>query len=442
MSANNRFANRFSLRTNWDTYWFYPAPLFNLAMCRMIIVGYQLGYLFVRDYWDKVLTQASLPTVEFTALPIFKLLNLLFPWEVPPIAFLMAVFVATIAAGILAFIGLKTRLSLLVFALGNLYIQTYLYSFGKVHHSQAVMLITLLLFTLAPVGATLSVDDLSQRLSRNVRRRQFQAFSVLRGESAFARWPLLLVQWLFAFIYLSAALNKLDVDGAGLISSDWMNGYTLRYYLVRDGSQWGSDLGVWLGQFHVLAMIASWVAVCFEATFFLTLVFPRLIWVYIPLGAMFHTGIWMAQRAPFFQYVAIYAVFIPWTVVIKRLANWLKWSAPPRKAELFYDGLSAGGIRTLTALCYFDWFQRVAYRDLGADGTDLAERLSLEKRSETACSSSKLYLVEPDGTVQVGFFALRQVMAYLPPLWPLRSLMFFPGVSAIGSKVYASATAP
>ena len=409
----------------------------------MIIVGYQLGYLFVRDYWSKVLTQASLPTVTFNALPVFELLNAPFPWKVPPSAFLMTVLVATVATGVLAFIGLKTRPSLLVFALGNLYIQTYLYSFGKVHHSQAVMLIALLLFTLTPVGSAVSVDDLRQRLKRNVRRGQFQAFSVLRGESTFARWPLLLVQWLFAFIYLSAALNKLDVDGPGLLSAEWMNGYTLRYYLVRDGSQWGSDLGVWLGQFHVLAIIASWFALFFEVTFFLTLVFPRLIWFYIPLGAMFHTGIWMAQRAPFFQYIAVYAVFIPWTAVVKRIANWLKWSAPSRKADLFYDGLSDRGIQALTVLCYCDWFQRISYHSLAGQGTELlperpAENKLVKRPPEIAHRAERLYLVEADGTEREGFSALYQAMRYLPPLWPILAIMTIPGISNMGAKVYAA----
>ena len=423
-------------KSSWDNYWFYPAPLFNLAICRIIIVGFQLGYLFVRHYWNEVLTRASIPAVDFSPLPIFKLLNSLFPWDVPPTAFLMAVFIATVISGIFSLIGFKTRLSLLIFALGNLYIQTYLYSFGRIHHSQAIMLITLFLFTLAPVGSALSVDDLSWRLKRNVRQNSFQSFSVLQSSSAFARWPLLLVQWLFGLIYLSAAISKLSVDGDGLFSAAWMNGYTLQYYLISDGSQWGSDLGVWLGQFHVPAIVSSWFAVLFEATFFLTLIFPRLIWVYIPLGAALHTGIWMAQRAPFFQYIAIYAVFIPWTAVIKMLSSRLGWQDEPRKAELFYNGQSDRCIRILTLLCYFDWFGRIQYHDLAGDKSaqwQAPSKITLQR------PVADLYLAGPKGTVQ-GFFALRKVIGYLPPLWPLLAVMYIPGISAVGEKVYALAT--
>lgn len=432
MSASNPITQK----NFWDNYWFYPAPLFNLAICRIIVVGFQLGYLFVRHYWNEVLTRASIPAVDFSPLPIFKLLNSLFPWDLPPTVFLMAVFIATVVSGIFSLVGLRTRLSLLVFALGNLYIQTYLYSFGRIHHSQTILLIALFIFTLAPVGSALSVDDLSRRLTRNVRQKSFQAFSVLQSSSAFARWPLLLIQWIFGLVYLSAAINKLSVDGDGLFSTAWMNGYTLQYYLISDGSQWGSDLGVWLGQFHVPAIISSWFAVLFEATFFLTLIFPRLIWVYIPLGAALHTGIWMAQRAPFFQYVALYAVFIPWAAVIKMLSNRLGWQDEQRKAELFYNGRSDRCIRILTILSYFDWFGRIRYHDLARDRSAQVQaqpEIILQK------PLADLYFVGPKSTVE-GFFALRKIISYLPPLWPLLAVMYIPGISAIGEKVYTLAT--
>ena len=433
MSASNPVIRK----SSWDNYWFYPAPLFNLAICRIIIVGFQLGYLFIKHYWNEVLTRASIPAVDFIPLLIFKLLNSFFPWDMPPTAFLMAVFIATTVSGIFSLIGFRTRLSLLFFALGNLYIQTYLYSFGRIHHSEAIMLIALFFFTLAPVGGALSVDDLSWRLKRNVRQKSFQSFSVLQSSSAFTRWPLLLIQWLFGLIYLSAAISKLSVDGGRLFSTAWMNGYTLQYYLISDGSRWGSDLGVWLGQFHVPAIISSWFAVLFEATFFLTLIFPRLIWVYIPLGAALHTGIWLAQRAPFFQYIALYAVFIPWTAVVKMLSNRLGWQSDQRKAGLFYNGQSDKCVWILTMLCYFDWFGRIRYHDIAED---MPAQLQAQPEITLQRPLADLYLIGPKSTVEEGFSALRKIIGYLPPLWPLLAVMYIPGVSAVGEKVYTLAT--
>jgi predicted DCC family thiol-disulfide oxidoreductase YuxK len=435
MIANNRPSQGLKFLNNyWNNYWFYPAPLFNLAISRIIIIGFQLCYLFAEKYLPNVLEQVSIPGRTYSPLPVFQLLNAPFPWDAPPSAFLTAVFFATAISGLLSLIGLMTNVSLWVFAIGNLYLQTYLYSFGSYHHPQALMLISLFVLALSPAGKALSVDDLSQRLKRNLRQRSFQAFNVLKDASAFARWPLLVIQWLFAITYFSAALNKLSVDGAGLFSAKWMNGYTLQYYLMADGLLWNSSLGLWLGQQHILAVMFSWVAILFEATLFLTLIFPSLVWIYIPMGAMFHIGIYMAQRAPFFQYLALYAVFIPWAATIKAISHRLKWSDKRRRAEIFYDGLCPICIRAMTSLCYFDWFQRLDYRDLEVHWPELSQRhphISLED------CRAEMHLLKPDGTVKKGFFAVRDIIKYLPPLWPLLAIAYLPGAAFVGSKIYS-----
>ncbi|MEL6816633.1 MAG: HTTM domain-containing protein, partial [Cyanobacteria bacterium J06598_3] len=250
-----------------------------------------------------------------------------------PNFFLVGVFWLAIVSGVTSLLGVKTRLSLFLFALGNVYMQAYLYSFGSFHHGEAIMLIVLFLFALAPAGGVLSWDSWRHRrggtrvTERGTAQRGIAGRVVesLRPVSVYARWPLLVTQWLFSIVYLSAAVNKVNADGPGLLSAEWMNGYTLQHYLLRDGLQWGSELGVWLGQFHVPAIISSWFAVLFEATFWLVLPFPKLIWLFIPLGYALHIGIWMAQRAPFFHYLALYVVFIPWTAVVKVVATRLGW---------------------------------------------------------------------------------------------------------------------
>lgn len=439
MTAHNKRSNKSSLNAAnvWDTYWFHPAPLFNLALCRIIIVGFQLYYLISRDYWNTVLARAD-AVAKFSPLPTFQLLNAPFPWDAPPSFFLAAILILTLTSGFTSLIGFKSRLSLFFFGLSNLYLQTYLYSFGSFHHGEAILIIVLFLFALAPSGGALSWDDFRQRLNQQKNKRQFQAFNILQGASAYARWPLLVTQWLFSLIYLSAAINKVNADGPGLLSAQWMNGYTLQYYLLRDGSQWGSELGVWLGQFHIPAIISSWFAVIFEATFFLVLPFPKLIWLFIPLGFMLHIGIWMAQRAPFFHYLAVYAVFIPWSAVFKRIGNQLKWTQQSAQAELFYNGKLSSFRPILTTLSYFDWFGRIQFRDLQEEGSQLLQQ---QPSIANEANPDNLYCVEPNGKVKKGFYALRNSMGYSTVLWPLRMVLFLPGVNLLGEKAYRLATA-
>ena len=90
-----------------------------------------------------------------------------------------------------------------------------------------------------------------------------------------------------------------------------MNGYTLQYYLYSDASRRGSAFGLWLARQHTAACVLSWVTILWEGTFFLVLIFPRLVWVYLPLGIGLHAGMALAGVASFPQFMALYAAFIP-----------------------------------------------------------------------------------------------------------------------------------
>jgi len=57
-------------------------------------------------------------------------------------------------------------------------------------------------------------------------------------------------------------------------------------------------------------------ALLFELTFFVVLIRPSLAWLYLPAGVMMHTGIYLTMKAPFFQYIALYSVFVPWAVIL------------------------------------------------------------------------------------------------------------------------------
>jgi Vitamin K-dependent gamma-carboxylase len=180
-----------------------------------------------------------------------------------------------------------------------MFLQAFAYSFGDLHHREALIIITLWLLALSPAGGAFSLDSYLARRNSS-RRKPWQKKSI------FAAWPILLVQNLFGLVYLDSALRKLYAGGA-----DWVNGYTLQYYVYNNASQRGSAFGLWLAQQHTAACVLSWVTILWEGTFFLVLIFPRLVWVYIPLGIGLHAGMGLAGVAWFPQFVALYAAFIP-----------------------------------------------------------------------------------------------------------------------------------
>lgn len=315
-------SERQGLAQRWNRYWFRPAPVLDLAILRLVAVGCQLALMLSSLGNIEIVSQV--PHSFYKPLAIFKLMMAPFGGGPPSLATMQTIQAVTLVAGGLALIGLRTNLALILFAIGCTFIQAWSFSFGDVHHPPAIMMIALAALALSPAGRALSVDAyLERRRNRLPRADQMQASSDLAG------WPILLVQWFFALMYLSAFYAKLTNGHL-----QWANGYTLQYYLAVDGLRWGSDLGVWLSQFHWLILLGQWGVMVFQGTFFLSLLIPRLKWLYVPAGMAMHVGIYVTLTAPFFQWAALYVVFIPWSRFFA-LMGWLSSStertaAPPR----------------------------------------------------------------------------------------------------------------
>ena len=297
----------------WNKFWFRSAPLLNLAVCRIIIVGYQLYHLL--SAYQHYISAADLPAFLYEPLPILEPLTWLIG-DRPGAGVLVAIFWLTFSAGVTSLVGFLANPSLWVFAIGNIFLQGHAYSYGEIHHPEALMMISLLTLAMSPAGKDLSVDDYRQRgLSVTNGLRDYLS-ELGKKKSEFAQWPLLFISALFGIIYLDAGLSKVAESGL-----DWANGYTLQYYLAQDALRWGSDLGNWLSQHHTLVEIMSWGALLFELTFFLVVIYPRLAFLYIPAGIAMHTVIYLTMNAPFFTFITLYSVFIPWYFIYKNMRH-------------------------------------------------------------------------------------------------------------------------
>lgn len=301
------------MTTWWRQYWFAPAPLINLAMVRIAAVFTQLFVLFV--FFDVPLRMeqmGSLPQEYYEPLPSFLMLHVPMAWSTQPdLALALAIWYVAGLAGVLALVGLFTNASMLVFAAASTYIHAFNYSFGDLHHPEGVMVLALGVLALSPSGRVLSLD---WWLARHRRGDPVAMADPLEVESPFAGWAIKLIQWFFVLMYISGVWNKLSTGGI-----DWANGYTLQYYLLMDGLRWNRPLGVYMAQYHWLVLLSQYVVVLFQATFALPVIFPRLRWIYVPLGLFFHIGIYVVLMAPFFQWIALYAVFIPWAKALRML---------------------------------------------------------------------------------------------------------------------------
>ena len=294
----------------WVEYWFKPAPVFDLAVCRVIMVGTALALVLANFSAGRLQDYAALEPTLYLPIPTLRILLLPFGLDFrPDLSMLIMVKYAAIVSGIFAIVGLLTNLSLIVFVYANLVVITHFYSYSDFHHTEAPLMLALGYLALSPAGRVLSIDRLL--------RRRGAGPGMLEELSAFARWPILLGQWTFALVYLSAVLEKLAFIG-GL---DWLNGYTLQYAVANDTLRRGTLIGEWLQQHWLALILGQYLTVVFQATFWVSLVLPRLKLLYVPLGFSFHLLILAALKAPFYHWMGAYAIFVPWAAVAGFLRN-------------------------------------------------------------------------------------------------------------------------
>lgn len=322
-----------------DRHFFAPASLRDLGVLRMTLAATQLLYLLLGLelvfggvpgevlYRQRLLAGAVADT--YAPLPALKLLMLPFGWGArPTVAHVEIIWGLAVIAAVAATVGLFTRLSPFVLALTSTLVVAHGYSYGEIHHPEALLVIMLWVLAFAPASGW-SIDRLLFRKRGVARSDEGSAAFATSDSSPLARWPMRVGQWLLVLSYLSAALSKLINGGA-----DWLNGYTLTYYMLQDGTRYEVPLALWLASHRTIAQLMSVGALVFEATFALAVLVPRTAWAYVTAGILMHTTIFVTQRAPFFTFLAIYVVLLePVQDSWRAFRAWLGPRSPSQKAS-------------------------------------------------------------------------------------------------------------
>ena len=303
MPMNNGGTVKLRLTDRWAGYWFPTMPPTRLAVMRIVVCALQVLW-FTKDresvmfliqnnetfFKPQVIIAAISAVVGEDTFRTTEVFNVIW-WGA-------AVF------GVLGCIGLFSRPSVFLCALCNWLLVAHRYSYGEKHHPEALFMIFMMAMAFAPCGRALSVDAWLKRRANGGTAPQGWGLGA-RLETVM--WPLLTVQWLLAMAYLCAGLAKLYIGGIA-----WMDGQTLQGYLLQDAVRWDRPLGYWVAQFRWLCMLMSISAVMFEVSFPLVLVFRRWWPLFILAGASMHIGIFILQAAPFWQFLVLYLVWVPW----------------------------------------------------------------------------------------------------------------------------------
>ena len=283
----------------WNAYWFPTTPTLHLAICRIVAVAAQLFWFFPDLEEHRNLLVKNPEFIEPQLL--IRVISAVVPREVifTPDAF-TALYWATMVAGVAALVGLFTRTSLFVFALGTWIFVAHLFSYGDRHHTEALFCIFLMLLALAPSGERLSVDALIRR-----RRRHASDVSDASGMSEMAIWPLKVVHVLLAMTYFSAGMSKLLYSGLR-----WLNGYTLQGHTFGDALERGHPLGLWLARQHDLAVALSVGTILLEVFLFVSLFTPRLAPLFFLAALAFQVGLYAAAGYDFFQHMVLLTLLL------------------------------------------------------------------------------------------------------------------------------------
>jgi hypothetical protein len=286
----------------WNAYWFPTTTTTALALTRIIAVAAQLFWFFPSLRYQLNLLEKNSEFIEPQLL--IRAITAVVPRDLlfTPSGFSVFYWV-TVIAGLAALVGLFTRTSLFVFALGSWILVAHAYSYADIHHTQAVYDIFLMALAFSPAGASLSLDAFIRRR----RARTSGASAEAPRTTDTAMWPLKLAHVLLAMTYFSTGVTKLLAGGFR-----WMNGYTLQAYAFEDAIRRELPVGIWLGQHHTLCLLLSIFTILFE-TFF----FPRAAPFFFINGLFFQIGLYVAAGHPFFQHMVLLLLLLlfiapPW----------------------------------------------------------------------------------------------------------------------------------
>lgn len=189
-------------------------------------------------------------------------------------------------------ISTKTSLLLVVFYQG------LLRSFGHFNHDEMIAVYFLVVLAFTPCGDAFSID--SWRRKTTTERPAF----------AYA-YPILLMQLLLAWVYVTSALIKLRVAGMKYLSADNLPALAIFHSLdnLHDTS---FKIAFMLPQVKQYLPFAVAFVLIWELLFPLAIFFQRLRWWILAIGIAFHIATLFVMNIFFPHQLAMYLVFINW----------------------------------------------------------------------------------------------------------------------------------
>ncbi len=286
-----------------------------------LVAIFQIGLLILLYDWAEPLYD-FLPLTEFyEPTLLFRILQIPFPnqfW----LSFWVVLF-AISAVFLIAYFGFgklkKIRNYLMLISIGNslvfVLLHGYYLCFGKVVHTYSPIIYASLLIPflvweilksnrkkdkkkLLVQASTLGKPPLELALEKQASR--------LATKTSINSYPLKLIQIAIVSCYLLSGLDKLFTSGFA-----WLNPTHFQLQLAESGQ----PLGLWLLEnMNWLVSIAPTFTILFQLGFISIIFFPKLHWVFLPAGFLFHLGTFLLLGVGWWLHPWLlgYVFFVKW----------------------------------------------------------------------------------------------------------------------------------
>lgn len=190
-----------------DRFWFRSTPPERLAMIRILVGGYAVVYLLIR--FMHLTSYATYDPLLFEPVGVVTILPRPF---LPIVTYLLVS--ATLLLSIAFALGVRYRYTAPLFAAVLLWVLTYANSWGKILHTDNVLVLHVIVLAAAPAADALSID--ARRSPKSEPHGRYG-------------WAIQLMCAVGALIYFLAGVAKLKNSGFDFVFSD-----TLRNYIAFD----------------------------------------------------------------------------------------------------------------------------------------------------------------------------------------------------------------
>jgi vitamin K-dependent gamma-carboxylase-like protein len=287
--------------------WFAPADPRALAICRVVLFGdvcWSLSQDDLTAYADFAPT-AWYPVSFFRA------------WSVPLLGAegLKGLCLVATLATLAAMLGIAYRVSAPIGALAMLYQRGVPQNFGKVNHSQNLLIVAVFVFACARAADVWSFDAwVGRRWARQPPPAPNGCY----------RWPLRFISLTIVTMYGAAGLRKLLRSGLHWALGDSFRLLLLRHHFTHSPP---TRIGVWIADSRWCKALAL-SALALETSSPLAMLSRRVYRVIVPSLFVLQASIWLTLGVYFRPMLPLFVCLLPWAEALVWLEGAKRWFAP------------------------------------------------------------------------------------------------------------------